>query len=68
MLETVIKTIAIHSHFETFSLNRNNAIKVVAMISKLPSREAFADVLLLPAKVGIMVMAYQAELHCAIQV
>lgn len=43
MLEIVIKPIAVQSLPDTFSLNNNKAINVVATISKLLSREAFAE-------------------------
>ena len=39
--DELIKPIAIQSLAETFSLNINKAIRVVATISKLPNKDAF---------------------------
>ena len=50
MLDSVISAIAAHSLPEIGSLKIKSAISEVATISKLPSREAFADVpLLMPS-------------------
>lgn len=43
ILEIVINKMAVQSFLDTLSLNRSNAIKVVATISKLPSKEALAE-------------------------
>ncbi len=44
ILERVINPIAIHNLLVTVSLNSNNAINVVATISKFPNKDAFAAV------------------------
>lgn len=44
MLDNVINPIAVHNLRLTFSLKISKAIIVVATISKLPSKEAFAEV------------------------
>ena len=44
MLASVMSAIALQSRFETASLKTKSAITVVATISKLPSKDALAEV------------------------